>query len=466
VISGFAESIRGSFSLGAYKALTYSGLAIEALVALLLVLPVWTARARMLAWALAAALHLSIALVVDLGPFSWAMIIMFIALVPASVWDGLSRRFEGRFPRFDLYFRDASGFWIEFCRVVKRFDVLDHVRFVPVSVPERSEAAPPEARDEEDDDEDEDEDEEDDRDEGKSGDGGSAKVSADSSNELEHLVSKTLVVEAAKGGERFTGLRALFALATAVPGGTLLTLPLRLPGVRGLVDRRLARAARHAANVDAWFEVEGLPKQPERRAPLPTPARRAVRRLVAGMREGTVSLLMVACGLQVSVENPAVPAALEPRQQPAFMRAMVVYPRMFQGWSMFAPSPATTDGRLVIDGVTADGRRLDPLTGEPPVFAVAPPSARRMNQIWGEFHRRVGDRRFEPYLEGLEDFIRRHHDVVKRPKDRLTAFEGWYVTETIPPPGGRKKPPERRLLFSEGVMPEGQGVGQMPHRHR
>jgi hypothetical protein len=148
------------------------------------------------------------------------------------------------------------------------------------------------------------------------------------------------------------------------------------------------------------------------------------------------------------------------------MRAMVVYPRMFQGWSMFAPSPATTDGRLVIDGVTADGRRLDPLTGEPPVFEVAPPSARRMNQIWGEFHRRVGDRRFEPYIAGLEDFIRRHHDVVKRPKDRLTAFEGWYVTETIPPPGGRKKPAERRLLFSEGVMPEGQGVGQMPHRNR
>jgi hypothetical protein len=469
VISGFAEWIRGFLSLGAFKALTYSGLAIEGLVPLLLVLPVWTARARMLAWALAAALHLSIALVVDLGPFSWAMIIMFIVLVPASVWDGLNQRFEGRFPRFDLYFRGASGFWIGFCRVVKRFDVLDHVRFVPVSVPKRSEAAPPEELDEEeDDDEDEAEDDEegDDPDEGKSGDGGSAKVSADSSNELEYLVSKTLVVEAAKGGERFTGIRALFALATAVPGGTLLTLPLRLPGVRGLVDRRLARAARHPADVDAWFEVDELPKKPERRAPSPTPARKATQRVFAGTREGTVLLVMVACGLQVLVENPIFPAALKPRGQPTFMRAMVVYPRMFQGWSMFAPSPATTDGRLVIDGVTADGRRLDPLTGEPPVFEVAPPSARRMNQIWGEFHRRVGDRRFEPYMEGLEDFIRRHHDVVKRPKDRLTAFEGWYVTETIPPPGGRKKPAERRLLFSEGVMPEGRGVGQMPHRHR
>jgi hypothetical protein len=468
VITGFAEWMRGFFSLGAYKALTVSGLAIEGLVALLLVLPVWTARARMLAWALSFALHFSIALVTDLGPFSWAMIIMFIVLVPASVWDRLTERFEGRFPRFDLYFPAASGFWIEFCRVVKRFDVLDHVRFVPVSVPQHSEAVPPEESDEEaDDEEEEEEEEDDDPDEGKSGDGGAAKISAVApSNELERLVSKSLVVEAKKGGERFAGIRALFAVATAVPGGPLLTLPLRLPGVRGLVDRRLARAARNAADVDRWFEVEELSKKPERRAPDLTPFRKAAQRLFAGVQAGTVMLVMVACGLQLLVENPSVPAELKPRRQPTFLRAMVVYPRMFQGWSMFAPSPPTTDSRLVIDGVTIDGRRLDPLTGEPPVFEVAPPSARRMNQIWGEFHRRVGDRRFEPYLEGLKDFIRRHHDVVKSPKDRLMAFEGWYVTETIPPPGERMKPAERRLLFSEGVMPEGQGVGQMPHRHR
>ncbi|HEX6767323.1 MAG TPA: hypothetical protein VF103_17615, partial [Polyangiaceae bacterium] len=96
---------------------------------------------------------------------------------------------------------------------------------------------------------------------------------------------------------------------------------------------------------------------------------------------------------------------------------------------------------------------LDPLTGEAPVFAVAPPSARHMNQLWGDFHRRIGEHTFEPYLEGLKDFIRRHHEVVDRREDKLVAFEGWYVTETTPPPGKPKKPPERRLLFSEGTMP-------------
>jgi hypothetical protein len=161
---------------------------------------------------------------------------------------------------------------------------------------------------------------------------------------------------------------------------------------------------------------------------------------------------MVVLGVELLVENDAVPAQLKP-QRPRWMAAMVVYPRLFQGWSMFAPSPPLRDGRLVIDGVTATGSRLDPLTGQPPVFEVAPPSARRMNQIWGEFHRRVGGPAFQPYLEGLKDFVRRHHDVVKRPEQKLVAFEGWYVSEEIPAPGRKKKPPERRLLFSEGVMP-------------
>jgi hypothetical protein len=170
------------------------------------------------------------------------------------------------------------------------------------------------------------------------------------------------------------------------------------------------------------------------------------------LRESAVILLVLACGLQVVVDNADLWSDRAPRQ-PYWLRALVVYPRMFQGWSMFAPSPALFDSRLVVDGVTANGRRLDPLTGETPVFEVAPPSARRMNQIWGDFHRRIGDKRFDVYREGLKEFLRRHHELVKRPDEKLVAFEAWFVTEAVPAPGQKKTPPERRLLFTEGVMP-------------
>jgi hypothetical protein len=61
----------------------------------------------------------------------------------------------------------------------------------------------------------------------------------------------------------------------------------------------------------------------------------------------------------------------------------------------------------------------------------------------------------------LKDFIRRHHDVVKRPEEKLVAFEVWYVTEEIPAPGRKKKPPERHLLFSEGNMPGSAPLGPL-----
>jgi hypothetical protein len=469
VITSFAAAIRDGIPLGLYKVFTYSALVIEALIALLLASPFLPARTRMVAWALAAGLHLSIASIVDLGPFSWAMVIMFIVLVPGNVWEKLAKRFDARYPRYELYFDRASGFWISFCRVVKRFDVLEHVRFVPVALssersaplPDDDDDAGAEADEEDDeaeDDEDRDEKNENDADdEPKPGDAVPARVEASAEGELERLVRKNLVVASVAGGERLLGMAGLYALGRAIPFGWLFTLPLRLPGIHGAVARRLRRAARHAPDYDEWFELETLPKEPDRRAPEPTSARLGLRRGLATLRESTVALLMVVVGIQVLVENPGVPSWLAPGHPPLWMRAMIVYPRMFQGWSMFAPSPALFDSRLVVDGVTASGRHFDPLTGEPPVFEVAPPSARRMNQIWGEFHRRVGDKRFDVYMEGLKDFIRRHHDVVKRPEEKLVAFEAWVVTETIPAPGQKKRLPERRLLFSDGSMPPGPG---------
>jgi hypothetical protein len=161
---------------------------------------------------------------------------------------------------------------------------------------------------------------------------------------------------------------------------------------------------------------------------------------------------MVSCGSQVLIENRAVPRELKPERRPDWMSAVVIYPRLFQGWSMFAPGPPTDDGRLVIEGRTVDGRALDPLTGQAPSYEVQPKQGFRMNQIWGDFHRRIGEPRFAVYLGGVRDFLLNHHELTGRPQDRLVAFEIWYVNEFIPPPGQPKAAPRRRKLLSHGVV--------------
>ncbi len=78
-----------------------------------------------------------------------------------------------------------------------------------------------------------------------------------------------------------------------------------------------------------------------------------------------------------------------------------------------------------------------------------------MNQIWGDFHRRIAEDRFRGYWGGLKDFIANHHKITERPEDELVAFDAYFVSETIPPPGELKLPPIKRKLFSQGNVPSG-----------
>lgn len=420
--------LRDELPIVAFKGMTFSALAMESSIAILLASPFRTPLFRMVAWGLCCALHLSIDSVVQLGPFSWAMITMFWALIPTEAWDWLGPKLAARYPRRQLCFDPRSGFWISFCRVVKRLDVLGHVEFLPVTPVE-----PPEEDDEDDD-----------------------VKPAGEKEPLGVVVAQTLVVVDPDSGKRFRGINALVRLADALPFGRLLVLPARLPVVDMLIERRLERASADSGGADAYFELEGLAGTPEARPAEPSAARRFLGRALGSLRELAVLLVVVSCGSQVLIENRAVPEWLKPKHRPEWMTSIVVYPRLFQGWSMFAPSPPSDDGRVVVDGITRDGRHFDPLTQQAPNFEVQPRGGFHMNQIWGDFHRRIGEPRFEAYLEGVRDMLRNYHQITGKKADELVSFDVWFVGEHIPPPGMPREAPQRRKLLSwagDGVRP-------------
>src|SRR5690606_23408488 len=82
MVTAFGAWLRHQVSLDFVRLLTWSTLFIESLIALLLVSPAYTRYTRMLAWGLVIALHLSIDAVVQLGPFSYAMIIVHAVFIP------------------------------------------------------------------------------------------------------------------------------------------------------------------------------------------------------------------------------------------------------------------------------------------------------------------------------------------------------------------------------------------------
>jgi len=403
LVTWFGAWLRGVLPLGGVKLLTFATLLIEAAIPLLLLSPWRPRRSRLLAFALAAALHLGIDAVLQLGSFSWAMLVAFVAFVPAESWEAAKSYLRARRTPCVVHFDPASGATLALCRAIKRLDALELVTFRAL-------------------------------------DDGSPKKA-----------QRTLCVSV-DGGKTQGGWAALVAISRALWFGSW---PLRLlaPLLRRRVERRLSQLATRPEELDHDFGLEHLPAQNDGHAPEPSEARKALHNFFGSVREGAVALLMVVAGSQLLVENPIVPASLKPHARPPVFEAIVTYPRIFQGWSMFAPAPPDHDGRLVIDGRTRNGRRFDPLTGREPVFEVQPPGAPRTNLVWGYFHTRIVEDRFSTYWGGVREFVMNHHKLTGRPEDELASFEAYYVSQAFPPPGTPRKPPERRLLFSSSAVP-------------
>jgi hypothetical protein len=387
--------------LGVMKALTYGTLLIEASIPLLLLAPFRPELLRMLALLLAGVLHLSIHATLDLGSFSWAMLVPYLVFVPAGAWERVSAWFRARRTARTLHVNVESGAALMLARWVKRLDLLGLVSYRAIS-----DSSPRRAQ-------------------------------------------RTLAVS--QGESVRGGFDAVLALSDALWFGRAPLLLLGKLGLRKRIEARLKRMARDPEALDEEWGVSELPRLGDARAPEPSPARRAWWNLRAGVRELVIGLSMIVLGSQVLLENAAVPRWLKPRR-PGWFAAAIEYPRLFQGWSMFAPVPPQGDGRLVIDGRTKSGQNLDPLTGHAPVFEVAAPGAERQNLLWAYFHARIPEQRFRVYWNGVRDFVLKHHQLSERPDHEIVAFDAYYVRQAFAPPGAERKPAEREKLFSHGSV--------------
>jgi hypothetical protein len=375
---------------------------------------------------LALGLHGSIDAVVQLGPFSWAMVAVFLVFVTREDWEWLEQKLRARTPERVLLLDAKDGFSLTVARIVKRLDWLGRVRFEALPAPARPAEPPADA-------------------------GSPESDAAPEPQSPAPAAAPSLAVGDESGQARWTGWRAIWRLGDALWLPRIALAWLWLPPFRGLLDRALERASLRREELTRALGLEELPGSDWQAEP-PSEARQLVGGVGRAFGNLVTLLVMVACGSQVLIENHAVPPWLKPRTRPEWMTAIVIYPRLFQGWSMFAPQPPMEDGRVVVDGRTADGRKLDPLTGMAPSFEVQPRDGFRMNQIWGDFHRRIGEPRFSAYLQGVRDMLVNYHQITGRPEDRLVAFDLWYVTEQIPPPGAERRPASRRKLLSHGAM--------------
>jgi len=228
-------------------------------------------------------------------------------------------------------------------------------------------------------------------------------------------------------GHVFEGADALREVTRALPFGVVLRAVLRVPGVARAFERRATTVK-----------------------PLPT-LRDELDSLLASAREVAVFVLGVAVISALLVQNPFVANRIQIRRS-EFMTELVEYPRLLQGWSMFAPEPPYEDGRLVVDGRTADGRAFDPFAGGRPDFDPDTRDGWDHSQFWCDYHNRIRYPDNRHHLQHLREYLLHQHEFSGRARDALVAFDVWWVHGRSPSPGqikGAPLPPEKLLSYGQ-----------------
>jgi hypothetical protein len=239
------------------------------------------------------------------------------------------------------------------------------------------------------------------------------------------------------------------ALLRALPWGFAFVWPLRIPGLGALLERALVVTLSAAADLayrrrTTLFDSAPADVQRERRG----------RRWLA---EAAVVVLMLAIATEIVNDNTSVPLWMR-ISQPAWAKAVIEYPRLLQGWRMFAPDPPMTDSMIYIDAITAAGRHVDPYNAAAsrqrfPAGNVIP-ARMDQSQFFTMYSDRIAQPGYAAYRQAFLEWLLAYPRRTGQRSDCLTAFEAYLVTDRSPLPGNRAGPtPWQREKFMEYRAP-------------
>jgi hypothetical protein len=164
------------------------------------------------------------------------------------------------------------------------------------------------------------------------------------------------------------------------------------------------------------------------------------RRPLTHLREAGVAFVMFVLAAELSVANAAIPSALRWTNRPAWMVSLVMYPHLFEGWSMFAPDSPLRDHMVYVDAVTIGGRHVDPLNEVASRVARLPvddiPERLGQSSFWCDYELQIPD--VGDYWQALSEWIVRYPERTGRPEDAVARFEVWTLQHDSPAPGQRR----------------------------
>jgi hypothetical protein len=224
-------------------------------------------------------------------------------------------------------------------------------------------------------------------------------------------------------------------------------LLLRAEHWRWLSQRWGARFSPLSARVQRRLSP-GLPAQPALHAPT------LDRRRWFG--EAFALLVLVAIAFEALNDNAAVPQALR-LPEPAWAKAIIEYPRILQGWRMFANEPSRIDSMIYVDAITAQGVHVDPYNAvasdqhEPAGTVV--PTHMGQSQFFVMYSERIPYDGYAAYRQAFSEWLLAYPARTGHAEDCLLSYEVFLVTDRSPEfgSGGHPTPLDRQLFMTYGA---------------
>jgi predicted DCC family thiol-disulfide oxidoreductase YuxK len=341
------------------------------------------------------------------------MVVFFALLVHERHWAWLYRVLHGRKERLLCFFDADCGVCFLTVRVLARLDAYERIRFVP----NHEQGVLPQGVSQE-------------------------------------LVERTVVVQEESTGRISTRSDAVAEVCRALPLGFLPYAILKLPGLRALWLRLYELVAKNRTAISQWLGLAacGVPTEPGLAAPQPQangPARLRARAFSV-LNQALVAVLLVAATGETLTYNESVPSALH-YPQPDVLQAIIDYGRLIQSWRMFAPEAPEQDIMISVEATTVDGRLVDPYNEvasrvKRPPFRGVPPRLGN-DQFFTTYSLVIPAERSRAYWGAFEQWILSYHLRTKNPKDRITGYTAYVVSDLSPSVGKRRPSAPKKEPF-------------------
>jgi hypothetical protein len=402
IATSLAELVRSHEPRWFSPMASWGTLVVEAIAPAMLLTPFVYRWTRSIYFVLVSLMHIGIALFMDVGPYSYVMLALDLLMLPGFWFDRLAARIKrARSERVVVYDpEDPALHW--FARVLARLDTFELLTFV------------------------------DSEDESRAG----ARIGAPKA---------ALAVGRSGGAWSADGLAAVDALRTT-PFGTVIA-----GSLLGAIVRWLFRVRTPIARACQWLSGRHESAPEPAVFDVPSPARLPRVRMV--LREATAALFTFVTLMQIFHDNWWLAGGL-PRWlsagPPGALASIPGYLRQEQGWMMFR-SPPRTDGTIVVDATTLEGRHIDPFTGQPPDLDATLHGPLHFGQLFCDYFLHIYEARNAHYRGHLAHYLLNWQSLEGRPKkDRIVSFRVLWVESDSPKRGDSIPQNLRRTVVLEG----------------